>query len=68
MRKGVRDELEAAGIDPSREAERHLEDLAWGIRCRKTIWQMNAIISEGVKPSKKGFAASQTRKDGEAHS
>jgi hypothetical protein len=67
VRMGTKQELEAAGINPSNEGKRHLEDLAWAIRCRKALEQMNEIITKRVKPSKKGFAGSQTMKDREAH-
>jgi len=63
----VKEELEAAGINPSKEGKRHLEDLAWAIRCMKALEQMNVVIRERVKPSKKEFAASQTRIDRETH-
>jgi hypothetical protein len=66
--KGVRDELEAAGISASKEGRRHLEDLAWAIRCRNALELMNEVISKRVKPSSAGFAASQTREDRKAHS
>ena len=68
VRKEVKEELEAAGINPSEEGKRHLEDLAWTIRCRNALEQMSEVIRKRVKPSKKGFSASHMRVDREAHS
>jgi hypothetical protein len=64
----VTEELKAAGINPSKEGRRHLENLAWTIRCRIALEQMSEVIRKRVKPSRKGFAMSHTRKDRDAHS
>jgi hypothetical protein len=66
--RGVKEELDAAGISPSKESERHLEDLAWAIRCKKALKQTKEVIRKRVKPSKIGLSGSQTREDREAHS
>lgn len=68
VRRSVKEELEAAGIDPSKESRKHLEDLAWTIRCRKAFQEMNEVIRKRVKPSKEGFAGAYTREDRGAHS
>jgi len=67
VQRGIKEELEAAGINPSKEGKRHLEDLVWAIRCRKVLEQANGVIRKRVKPSKKGFASSHIRRDREAH-
>ena len=66
--KGTKSELEAAGINTSEEVKAYLEELAWKTRSRRALDEMNEVISKRVKPSKKGFASAQVRKDRDAHS
>lgn len=67
LRAEVREELGSAGIDISKESRRHLDDLAWAIRSKKSLGEMSEIIAKRVKPSKKGFASSQVRRDRDGH-
>jgi hypothetical protein len=64
----IKDELESAGINTSEEVKRHLEELAWKIKSKRAVEEMNEVISKRVKPSKKGFAAAQIREDRNGHS
>jgi hypothetical protein len=63
----IKNELEAAGINTSEEVKRHLEELAWKMRSRRAVEEMNEVIRKRVKPSKKGFAAAQVRDDRDGH-
>jgi hypothetical protein len=64
----IKKELEAAGINTSVEVKRYLEELAWKTRSKRAVEVMNEVIRNRVKPSKKGFAASQVREDRDGHS
>jgi hypothetical protein len=68
LRAGVKEELESAGIDISKESKRHLENLAWAIRSKKSLMETKEVIASKAKPSKRGFASSQIRKDRDRHS
>jgi hypothetical protein len=63
----VKDELEAAGINTSEEVKRHLEQLAWKMKSKRAVEEMNEVIRKRVKPSKKGFAAAQIGEDRDGH-
>jgi hypothetical protein len=64
----IKKELEAAGINTSEEVKHHLEELAWKVRCKRAVEEMNEVIGKRVKPSKRGFAAAQIREDRDGHS
>jgi hypothetical protein len=64
----VKKELEAAGINTSEEVRHHLEELAWKVRCKRAVEEMNEVIRKRVKPSRRGFAAAQIREDRDGHS
>jgi len=64
----IKEELEAAGINTSEEVKRYLEELAWKMRSKRAVEEMNEVIRKRVKPSKRGFAEAQTREDRDAHS
>ncbi len=66
--RGVKKELEAAGINTSEEVKHHLEELAWKMRSKRAVEEMNEVIRKRVKSSKKGFAAAQIREDRDVHS
>jgi hypothetical protein len=66
--KETKKELEAAGINTSEEVKRYLEELAWKTRSKRAVEEMNEIIRNRVKPSKKGFAVAQIREDRDGHS
>jgi hypothetical protein len=66
--RGTKRELEAAGINTSEEVKTHLEELAWQVRCKRAVEEMNEVIRKRVKPSKGGFAAAQIREDRDGHS
>ena len=66
--RAVKRELESAGINTSKEVKNYLEELAWKTRSNRALQEMNEVISKRVKPSKKGFASAQIRKDRDDHS
>jgi hypothetical protein len=68
VRRGVKRELEAAGINTSEEVKSYLEELAWKTRSKRALDEMNEVISKRVRPSRKGFASAQVRKDRDDHS
>jgi len=66
IKKEVKEELEKAGINVSKEIKKRLEELAWQIRARRQIEKWNRILA-GMKPSEEGFSVRSVREDRESH-
>jgi len=63
--KRTKQTLREAGIDISAEVRKHLEEVADGVRVRRSIERLNAIIEEKMPPAKRGFSARSIREDRE---
>lgn len=66
--KEIKRELEAAGINMSEEVKHYLAQLAWKVKCKRAVEEMNEVIRKRVKPSRRGFAAAQIREERDVHS
>ncbi|MEM3607048.1 MAG: VapB-type antitoxin [Candidatus Bathyarchaeia archaeon] len=66
IKKEIKEELEKAGINISKEIKKTLEDLAWQVRIKKQIEKWNAILAK-IKPSEEGFSVRSVREDRESH-
>ncbi|MCD6536019.1 MAG: VapB-type antitoxin [Thaumarchaeota archaeon] len=62
--KRVREILERAGVNISREVKRYLEELAWKIELKESIEKFSKVL-EGVPPAEKGFSVRSVREDRE---
>ncbi|MEM3475361.1 MAG: VapB-type antitoxin [Candidatus Bathyarchaeia archaeon] len=66
IKKEIKEELEKAGINISKEIKKTLEDLAWQVKIKKQIEKWNAILAK-IKPSEEGFSVRSVREDRESH-
>jgi len=62
--KKVKEVLERAGVNISKEVKKYLEELAWKIELRESIKRFSKVL-EGVPPAEKGFSAGSVREDRE---
>jgi len=64
--KKVREVLERAGVNISKEVKRYLEELAWKIELRESIQKFSKVL-EGVPPAERGFSVGSVREDREGN-
>ena len=57
LKKGTVQRPRKLGINVSEEMRKFLEELAWKSDAKKTMQDIEEIISMKSRPSKKGFAA-----------
>jgi len=64
--KRVKEILERAGINVSKEIRRYLDELAWKIELRESIERLSQLLRE-IPPADKGFSARSVREDREGN-
>lgn len=62
--KRVKEILERAGVNVSKEVKRYLEDLAWKVELRESIKKLSKFLEE-IPPAEDGFSAGSVREDRE---
>ncbi len=63
VKKSVKQKLENEGIDVEKMVREFINQKAAQAELRAAVKRMHRIISESVKPSKKGFAVESVKED-----
>lgn len=66
IRKEIKEELQRAGVDISKEVRKFLEDLARRKRLERELEEVKRILSR-VKPSPRGFSRNVIREERRSH-
>lgn len=64
--KKLKEKLEKAGINITREVKNFLEEMVWKIELRENIQKLSNTI-EKMPPAEEGFSVRSVREDRESH-
>ena len=66
VRKGTRKILEEKGIDVNEVVRSFLEELAWKVKIKNALENLDKLLEE-MPPASKGFSAKSVREDRDSH-